>query len=63
MHQCMLFISFTKKVVYCVSLLILLRFQSQSEGAITFKVVPGIKEEAQNKEPKVQFIIITADQT
>uniref|UniRef100_A0A671QK10 MAGUK p55 subfamily member 7-like n=1 Tax=Sinocyclocheilus anshuiensis TaxID=1608454 RepID=A0A671QK10_9TELE len=26
---------------------------SQSQGAITFKVVPGIKEEAQSKEPKM----------
>ncbi|XP_052467386.1 MAGUK p55 subfamily member 7 isoform X1 [Carassius gibelio] len=26
---------------------------SQSQGAITFKVVPGIKEEAQSKEPKI----------
>ncbi|XP_051770190.1 MAGUK p55 subfamily member 7 [Ctenopharyngodon idella] len=30
-----------------------IRILSQSEGAITFKVVPGIKEEAQNKEPKM----------
>lgn len=27
--------------------------QAQSQGAITFKVVPGIKEEAPSKEPKV----------
>lgn len=55
MHQCTLFISFTKKIVDRVFLLILLCLQSQSQGAITFKVVPGIKEEAQSKEPKVQF--------
>lgn len=27
--------------------------QAQSQGAITFKVVPSIKEEAPSKEPKV----------
>ncbi|XP_048027650.1 MAGUK p55 subfamily member 7 isoform X2 [Megalobrama amblycephala] len=30
-----------------------IRILSQSQGAITFKVVPGIKEEAQSKEPKM----------
>ncbi|XP_050980561.1 MAGUK p55 subfamily member 7 isoform X1 [Labeo rohita] len=31
----------------------IIRVLSQSQGAITFKVVPGIKEEAQSKEPKM----------
>ncbi|XP_016300827.1 MAGUK p55 subfamily member 7 isoform X3 [Sinocyclocheilus anshuiensis] len=31
----------------------IIRILSQSQGAITFKVVPGIKEEAQSKEPKM----------
>ncbi|XP_073683979.1 MAGUK p55 subfamily member 7 [Garra rufa] len=31
----------------------IIRILSQSQGAITFKVVPGIKEDAQSKEPKV----------
>lgn len=31
----------------------IIRILSQSQGAITFKVVPGIKEEAQSKEPKI----------
>ncbi|XP_067224721.1 MAGUK p55 subfamily member 7 isoform X3 [Chanodichthys erythropterus] len=30
-----------------------IRILSQSQGAITFKVVPGIKEDAQSKEPKM----------
>ncbi|XP_056325319.1 MAGUK p55 subfamily member 7 [Danio aesculapii] len=31
----------------------IIRILSQSQGAITFKVVPGIKDEAQSKEPKM----------
>ncbi|XP_056111531.1 MAGUK p55 subfamily member 7 isoform X2 [Rhinichthys klamathensis goyatoka] len=31
----------------------IIRILSQSQGAITFKVVPAIKEEAQSKEPKM----------
>lgn len=31
----------------------IIRILAQSQGAITFKVVPGIKEEAATKEPKV----------
>ncbi|XP_052427594.1 MAGUK p55 subfamily member 7 isoform X3 [Carassius gibelio] len=31
----------------------IIRILSQSQGAITFKVVPGSKEEAQSKEPKM----------
>ncbi|XP_041817655.1 MAGUK p55 subfamily member 7 [Chelmon rostratus] len=31
----------------------IIRILAQSQGAITFKVVPGIKEEAPSKEPKV----------
>ncbi|CAM4709974.1 unnamed protein product [Leuciscus chuanchicus] len=31
----------------------IIRILSQSQGAITFKVVPGIKEESQSKEPKM----------
>ncbi|KAI3355062.1 hypothetical protein L3Q82_017940, partial [Scortum barcoo] len=31
----------------------IIRILAQSQGAITFKVVPGVKEEALNKEPKV----------
>lgn len=31
----------------------IIRILAQSQGAITFKVVPGVKEEAQTKEPKV----------
>ncbi|XP_051267213.1 MAGUK p55 subfamily member 7 isoform X2 [Dicentrarchus labrax] len=31
----------------------IIRILAQSQGAITFKVVPGVKEEAPSKEPKV----------
>ncbi|KAM8731768.1 MAGUK p55 subfamily member 7 isoform 2-T2 [Acanthopagrus schlegelii] len=31
----------------------IIRILAQSQGAITFKVIPGIKEEAPSKEPKV----------
>ncbi|XP_070842254.1 MAGUK p55 subfamily member 7 isoform X1 [Chaetodon trifascialis] len=31
----------------------IIRILAQSQGAITFKVIPGIKEEATSKEPKV----------
>uniref|UniRef100_A0A8C1H156 Membrane protein, palmitoylated 7a (MAGUK p55 subfamily member 7) n=1 Tax=Cyprinus carpio TaxID=7962 RepID=A0A8C1H156_CYPCA len=38
----------------------IIRILSQSQGAITFKVVPGIKEEAQSKEPKM-FVKVLFD--
>ncbi|CDQ65469.1 unnamed protein product [Oncorhynchus mykiss] len=31
----------------------ILRILAQSQGAITFKIIPGIKEEAPSKEPKM----------
>lgn len=36
-----------------VSIMSLPNAQAQSQGAITFKVVPSVKEEAPTKEPKV----------
>lgn len=32
-------------------------FQAQSQGAITFKVVPGTKAETPTKEPKVGRVL------
>ena len=37
-----------------LSLHLLSVLQAQSQGAITFKIIPGIKEEAPSKEPKVR---------
>lgn len=36
-----------------ISILSSSMIQAQSQGAITFKVVPGVKEELPIKEPKV----------
>lgn len=41
---------------YCIYL-VFPNIQAQSQGAITFKVVPGVKEEAPTKEPKVGVVL------
>ncbi len=42
---------------YCIYL-VFPNVQAQSQGAITFKVVPGVKEEAPTKEPKVGVVLV-----